>query len=172
MRRSLKAVGHWIATLITAGALGACAIIPGPQGGGGGTAVSSKTLLFAAAENQDSNYVAAKGAVEKVLVARGYRFAADGRFEIALGLAKRPVEIGFQAAPSPGRQEQAPYPAALPEDRRLDLCREAVYRLSVVIVSRVDNTVAYRGAAEEVRCGDLSDRDLTGLANVALGSMQ
>lgn len=168
----MTAVRYWTAALTAVGALGACAIIPGPQGGGGGTAVISKTLLFAAAESQDSNYRAAKGAVEKVLVARGYRFAADARFEIALGLAKRPVEVGFQAARSPGRQEQAPYPAALPEDRRLDLCREAVYRLSVVIVSRVDNTVAYRGAAEEVRCGDLSDSDLTGLANVALGSMQ
>lgn len=147
----------------------ACAIIPGPRGGGGGGSIAPlKTLTFAAIGGQDQLTRSAAGAVQDALEARGYRFDDDAQFEIVLGLAKRPVEIGFQPGENPRRQEQQPYPSALPEGRRLDLCREAIYRLSLVIVGRSNNAVVYRGAAEHVRCGALEKDNLKALANVAI----
>lgn len=151
--------------------LASCAIIPGPNGSGGALAPVSKSLAIRGSASDEPVARAAEGAVREVLTARGYQISPEARFELVLGLAKRPVEIGFQPNESTGQREKVPYTGALPEDRRLDLCREAIIRLSVVVVNRADNTVAYRGAAEQVRCGEPGSANLKALAYVALDAL-
>ena len=144
--------------------LGACAIIPGPEGSGVGSLASVNRVSFG------EGPAPAIEAVRKVLTSRGYQNAADAEFRVDVGLAKRAVEVGFRG--EPGAADRSAAVEALPEDRRLDLCREHIFRLSVAIMDRRSGAIAYRGAAEEVRCGEPDAGNMLGLANVALHSLQ
>ena len=153
----------WSALLVVP-VLSACAIIPGPVGSGSGNFAATNRMSFG------NDPAPAVEAVSKVLVRRGYRITSDADFRIDVGLSKRPVEIGFRG--EPGAADRGAAVEAMPEDRRLDLCREHTFRLSVAVTHRRSGVIAYRGNAEEVRCGEPDEGNLLGLANVALRSLQ
>lgn len=150
--------------------LGACAIIPGPTGSGTGSASEFNRVTIGDDAERSGEQAQAVEGVRKVLVQRGFEVVADADFRVDVGLAKRAVEVGFRGERGTGNGSASV--EALPEDRRLDLCREHIFRLSVAIMDRRKGTVVYRGTAEDVRCGAPDADNLLGLANVALRSLQ
>ena len=153
----------WIVALAVP-ILGACAIIPGPVGSGSGNFPATNRVSFG------DDPAPAVEAVSKVFARRGYHVAAEADFRVDVGLAKRAVEVGFRGEPATAGRSVGV--EALPEDRRIDLCREHIFRLSVAIVDRRSGLIVYRGTAEDVRCGEPGADNLLALANVALHSLQ
>lgn len=153
----------WIVGL-AATVLGGCAIIPGPVGSSTGNFPVTNRVSFG------DEPAPAVEAVGKVLARRGYLVATEADFRVDVGLAKRAVEVGFRGEPATAGRSSGV--EALPEDRRIDLCREHIFRLSVAIVDRRSGLIVYRGTAEDVRCGEPGADNLLALANVALHSLQ
>lgn len=150
--------------------IAACAIIPGPTGSGVGTLTPDNLVMLETEADALSGERAAQQAVRIALSRRGYRIVRDANFEVKVSIAKRATEVGFKATgDTPG---DLLAPQARPEGGRLDLCREHIFRMSVAIIDRGNGSINYRGAAENVRCGELEAGNLAAMAAVALQSLQ
>ena len=155
--------------LMAATLLGACAIIPGPAGSGTGSVSAINRVTFGDGPERPGEQTLAVEAVRKVLERRGYQVVPDADFRVDVGLAKRAVEVGFRVEPSSA--DRGATFEAKPEDRRLDLCREHVFRLSLAIMDRRNGAIVYRGTAEEVRCGEPDGGHLLALARGAVRAL-
>lgn len=155
---------------LTASIPAGCAVIPGPRGGGVGTLANRDVVFPDAAGDAPTLQIAAAPAIRQALEARGYRFKKEARLKVEFGMAMRASEIGFEGAPD--LRADLTVPHARPDVRRLDFCHEHIFRMTVAIVDYETGTIAYRGAAERVKCGELGKTDYVALANVALGSLQ
>ena len=154
---------------LLASLVGACSVIPGPKGSAFGAFASKEGAKEDASTTEPARRFAADS-IREVLVERGYRINRASRYRVEFGFARRASEIGFDSP-----QDSALSSAgarARPEARRLDLCREHVFRLSVAILETRSGNITYRGTAERIKCGDLKQSDYLALANVALQALQ
>jgi hypothetical protein len=110
---------------------------------------------------------AAEEAVRVEFVRRGVRVIPQATVRAEVTLARRNPAVGYNAA----SRGNGVLIDAKPQDGRLDLCHDQVFRLSVAVFEVRNAKVIYRGAGERLQCGELDADDLAELAKVALGGL-
>ncbi|WP_324262870.1 hypothetical protein U4960_07260 [Altererythrobacter sp. H2] len=102
------------------------------------------------------------------LSARGYEIDPAAPIRIELALSRRPNDVAVRSDAG----ASAAQVASTPGKRRVDLCKDSIYRLVIAQVETQTGAVTYRGSAEVKRCGSPSDKDLASLVTQSLAGLR
>lgn len=128
------------------------------------SAEQARKVEFAAPLTADPLLAIADAKARIVLSSRGYEIIKAAPLRIELALSRRPNDVGLR---SDARDNAVPI-VSKPGGRRIDLCKDAIYRLVIAQIETRTGAVNYRGTAELRRCGTPSKKDLTKMVNQAL----
>lgn len=145
-----------------------CAILPAsPVPALPVTTLASGAVMLVGTATDQPELKAAEQAVRGEFFRRGVRVIPQAALRAEVTLARRSPTVGYSSV----SRGNGILIDAKPQDGRLDLCRDQVFRLSVAVFEVRTAKIIYRGAGERLRCGELDADDLAELAEVALGGL-
>ena len=156
-------------------ALDACTIVPGPKSAAYGSAVSGAKIMFAmSAVPQAQSDRLARAATRQILVGQGFEVSVTAPITVEVGFAFREPSISFVAEAHGAGTSLADElgRSSARRARLLDVCAEKIARLTIVLFDARTQTRIYRGVAEESRCADPNQDNMTIMAAAALRNLR
>jgi hypothetical protein len=138
-----------------------CAALTDKVNSSGGIAPGS-AVMFAEAAPGDDLASRFHAEVSRRLAERGHSIVATADLALELAVAVRDPEVAFATG------AQLPASGA---GGGFALCDRHVLRTSIAIVDRRSGQIAYRGAAQELGCGAISDDDVANQVTQALAGL-
>jgi hypothetical protein len=157
--------------LIMATLLTACAIIPEPRRASEGKPVTMSSVMLAEHSEADGPELAiVRKAIAQSLQSKGIEITRMSDVEIDGTLSRRPPTVALFAK----SDEKGSNSSVSGDSRstRLDLCKDAIVRLSVSIVNVKTGEQLYRAHAEDQTCRPLTEPLIGSLAKEALAGLK
>jgi hypothetical protein len=151
--------------------LTACAIIPEPRRASeGGPLTTSSVKMAEIGDDEPALLLVARQAVANALKKKGAELSPKSLLELNVALSSRPPTMGLFA--KPGGQTSNSSVAGEARATRLDLCKDAIVRLTVSLINLDTGQQLYRAHAEDQTCRALGEPLIKSLANEAMAGLQ
>lgn len=155
-------------TLILSFAVANCAIVPGPRGAGSGSVSGgSRIAMLNVTPTEGATAAIAQDAVRRVLIAQGFQVAARGDLIADVSFAVRERTIGFSGA-TKGSDGATHLDSQPQKGDAFSLCHSRIGRITISILDDASKKLVFKGAAEDLFCGEPDEAKLLSLASVAL----
>ena len=152
-------------------ALSACAVIPEPRRASeGGPVILSSVRMAENAEGEPISLSFARQAVAQALTQKGVELSPKSLLELDVALSSRPPTMGLFA--KPGGQTSNSSVAGEGRPARLDLCKDAIIRLTVSLINLETGQQLYRAHAEDQTCRTLGEPLIRSLADEAMAGLK
>ncbi len=157
--------------LIAVAALAACAITPEPRRVSEGSPVPLSSVRLAEPREGELAWLAvARQAVAAAITRKGMTVSAQSPLEMDVALSSRPPSVALFA--KSGALAGIASVAGKDRPARLDLCKDAIVRISVSLVDLKTGQQLYRAHAEDQTCRKLGDPLIKSLANQAMAELK